>query len=170
MQPPETPAGLSCRRAGYSVTPRSKAIAAVVKARITSMTMTTVPVGTSSSIPTINTAHDFHRCCPPLILRMAASLVVSVWWDVKAPPGGCRAGFDLHGGGVVVTVSWWSSFGGDLGDRGAGGGFVDDAFVGGEGGDECGDREVVDGAGQSSGGLVDQGDGVVGEQGVGASG
>ena len=47
---------------------------------------------------------------------------------------------------------------------------VDDGLVGGECGDEGLDGEVVDRAGQPAGDLVDQGDRVVGEQGVGASG
>src|SRR5581483_3495946 len=53
---------------------------------------------------------------------------------------------------------------------GARGGFVDDGFAGGEGGEQRLDGEVVDGAGVAAAGLVDQGCGVVGEQGVGASG
>jgi len=38
-------------------------------------------------------------------------------------------------------------FGGDLGDGGSGGGVVDDCLLGGVGGDECLDGEVVDRAG-----------------------
>jgi hypothetical protein len=72
------------------------------------------------------------------------------------------------GRGLVFRVALWCSFGGDFGDGGAGGGFVDDGFVGGEGCDEGLDGEVVDGAGVAAAGLVDQGGGVVGEQGVGA--
>jgi len=44
-----------------SAAPRSKATAAVVNARMTSMTMTTVPAGTSASIPTIVTERDSSR-------------------------------------------------------------------------------------------------------------
>ena len=64
-------------------------------------------------------------------------------------------------------VSAGCSFGRYLGDGGAGGGLVDDGFAGGVGGDEGLDGEVVDGAGVAAAGLVDEGDGVVGEQGVG---
>ena len=71
---------------------------------------------------------------------------------------------------MVVKVAWGCSFGGDLGDGGAGGGLVDDGLVGGERGDEGLEGEVVDRAGVAAAGLVDQGGGVVGEQGVGASG
>jgi hypothetical protein len=70
---------------------------------------------------------------------------------------------------VVVRVVV-GSFGGDLGDGGADGAFVDDGLVGGERGDECLEGEVVDRAGVAAAGLVDQGGGVVGEQGVAASG
>jgi len=63
----------------------------------------------------------------------------------------------------VALVGWL--VGGDLGDGGAGGGFVDDGFVGGVGGDEGLDGEVVDRSGVAAAGLVDQCGGVVGEQG-----
>ena len=43
-------------------------------------------------------------------------------------------------------------------------------LLGGVGGDEGLDGEVVDRSGQAAGGLVDAGDGVVGEQRVGAAG
>jgi hypothetical protein len=68
---------------------------------------------------------------------------------------------------VVVKVAWvgWS-FGGDLGGGGAGGALVDDGLAGGE----CLEGEVVDCSGVAAVGLVDQGGGVVGEQGVAASG
>ena len=72
--------------------------------------------------------------------------------------------------GFVVTVSGWWSLCRDLGDGGSGGGFVDDGLVGGERGDEGLDGEVVHRAGQPAADLVDQGDRVVGEQGVGAAG
>jgi hypothetical protein len=70
---------------------------------------------------------------------------------------------------VVSVVSSWS-FGGDLGDGGTGRGFVDDCFLGGVGGDEGLEGEVVDRRGQAACDLVDEGDGVVGEQRVGPSG
>jgi hypothetical protein len=72
---------------------------------------------------------------------------------------------------VVVKVAWvgWS-FGGDLGGGGAGGALVDDGLAGGECGGECLEGEVVDCSGVAAVGLVDQGGGVVGEQGVAASG
>lgn len=64
----------------------------------------------------------------------------------KAPSAGCRAGLGGHAGGVLVTVVV-CSFGGYLGDGGASGGFVDDGFVVGEGGDEGLEGEVVDARG-----------------------
>jgi len=51
----------------------------------------------------------------------------------------------------------------DFGDGGAGGGFVDDGLVGGVGGDEGLQAEVVDRAGVAAGGVVDEVGGVVGE-------
>jgi hypothetical protein len=54
----------------------------------------------------------------------------------------------------VARVGW--SFGGDLGDGDACGGFVDDGLVGGERGDQCLEGEVVDRAGVAAAGLVDQ--------------
>src|SRR6266516_2235054 len=87
-----------------------------------------------------------------------------MWVVEKAPPGGCRRG-------LVFKLSLGCSFcRDDLGDGGSGGGFVDDLLVCGEGGDKGGDGEVVDGAGFAAAGVMDQGEGVVGEQGVGASG
>jgi len=44
----------------------------------------------------------------------------------------------------------------DLGDRGAGGGVVDEVFAGGECGDQRLQGEVVDRAGVAAGGGVDQ--------------
>jgi hypothetical protein len=55
---------------------------------------------------------------------------------------------------------------GDFGDGGAGGCFVDDGFAGGVDGDEGLDGEAVDGARVAAGG-VDQGGGVVADQGIG---
>src|SRR5215207_9316008 len=81
----------------------------------------------------------------------------------EAPPGGA-------GRGVLFSLTAWCSLGRDLGDGGAGGGLVDDALVGGEGGQQGLQGEVVDRAGVAAAGLVDQRDGVVCEQGVGASG
>ena len=59
---------------------------------------------------------------------------------------------------------------GNFGDGGAGGLLVDDGFAGGVGGDEGLEGEVVDGAGVAAGSCVDQGGGVVTEQGVGPAG
>ncbi len=53
---------------------------------------------------------------------------------------------------------------GDFGDGGAGGGVVDEVLAGAGGGDQGGEADVVDHAGPAAGGLVDLGDGVVGEQ------
>jgi hypothetical protein len=58
------------------------------------------------------------------------------------------------------------SFGGDLSDRDPGGGLVHDRLLLCERGDQRGDGEVVDLAGQPAGYLMDQADRVVGEQGV----
>jgi hypothetical protein len=58
---------------------------------------------------------------------------------------------------------------GEFGDGGAGAGFVDDGFAVGEGGEEGVDGDVVDDAGVAAAGLVDEGDGVVGEQCVAAA-
>jgi hypothetical protein len=74
-------------------------------------------------------------------------------------------GLGLQGGGWVVRVAG-CSFGCHFGDGGAGCGLVDDGFVVGERGDEGLDGEVVHGSGVAAAGLVDQGDGVVGEEGV----
>src|SRR5258708_7109398 len=67
-------------------------------------------------------------------------------------------------------VSWGCSFCRDFRHGGARGGLIDDGVAGGERGDECGDGEVVDGAGVAAAGLVDQGGGVVGVEGVGPAG
>ncbi len=61
----------------------------------------------------------------------------------------------------MVALSGWWSFCGDFGDGGAGAGFVDDGFLGGVGGDEGLDGEVVHRPWQASGDLVDQGERVV---------
>jgi hypothetical protein len=83
----------------------------------------------------------------------------------------------FSGGAWVVVVSRrWSGCRDGLkvvvgfGDRGSGAGFVDEVFVGGAGGDERGDGEPVDAAGFASAGVVDQGDGVVGEQRIRSTG
>jgi hypothetical protein len=59
---------------------------------------------------------------------------------------------------------------GGFGDGGAGAGFIDDGFVVGAGGEQGGEAEVVDGAGFAAAVGVDEGDGVVAEEGVAASG
>jgi hypothetical protein len=56
--------------------------------------------------------------------------------------------------------------GADPGDRGSGAGLIDEVLAG---GDERGDGEAVDAAGFTAAGVVDQGDGVVGEQRVGSA-
>ena len=70
------------------------------------------------------------------------------------------------------VARWWSVCrgGGFLADGGAGGGFVGDGLAGGAGGQERGDGEPVNGAGQAAGVGVDGADGVAGEQGVGPAG
>src|SRR5512135_430192 len=80
-----------------------------------------------------------------------------------APPGGA-------GRGLVFRVSRGCSVcRHDLGDGGAGGCLVDEVLTGASGGDEGGDGDVAGGAGLAAGGLVDLGDGVVGEQVGGAA-
>src|SRR6266511_1112918 len=70
----------------------------------------------------------------------------------------------------MVRLSACCSLGRGFGDGGAGGGLVDDAFVGGEGGQQGLQGEVVDRAGVATAGLLQQLGGVVGELGVGSSG
>src|SRR5216683_6074947 len=72
--------------------------------------------------------------------------------------------------GLGFGLSAGRSFCRDLGDGGAGGGFVGDGLAGGERGEQGSDGDVVDGAGVAAGCLVDQGGRVVGEQGVGPAG
>jgi len=64
---------------------------------------------------------------------------------------------------LVFTVSVWWSFCRDFGDGGSGAGFVDDGLVGGVGGDQGLDGEVVHCSGESAADLVDQGERVVAE-------
>jgi hypothetical protein len=73
------------------------------------------------------------------------------------------------GGAVVCVVAWWWSVCRYLGDGGAGALLVDDVLASCPGGDQGLGGEVVDGAGQAAGGVVDQRDGVA-EQGIGAAG
>ena len=74
---------------------------------------------------------------------MTVSLMVRMfWWHEEAPPT-ASAGFGLRGVGLVVRLSPTGSFGGDFGDGGSGAGFVDDRLVGGVGGDQGLDGEVV---------------------------
>src|SRR5260370_25869497 len=81
-------------------------------------------------------------------------------------PAGLRAGLL-----VDMVAAWWSVCrGGFLADGGAGGGLIHDGLAGGVGGEQRGDGEPVDGAGQAAGLAVDDVDGVVGEQGVGPAG
>src|SRR6266571_2318438 len=74
------------------------------------------------------------------------------------------------GGAVVCVLAWWWSVCRDLSDGGAGALLVDDVLAAGPGGDQGLGGDVVDGAGQAAGGVVDEGDGVVAEQRVGAAG
>jgi hypothetical protein len=71
---------------------------------------------------------------------------------------------------VVCVVAWWWPVCRDLGDGGAGAVLVDDVLARCPGGDQGLGGEVVDGAGQAAGGVVDQRGGVVAEQRVGAAG
>ena len=91
------------------------------------------------------------------------------WGVVGADGGGCENPAGRCCGGVfvgevpvvvgkvlVVSVD-------DLGDRGAGGWFVDEVLAGGEGGDQGLQGEVVDRPGVAAGGGVDQVQCVLGE-------
>ena len=73
---------------------------------------------------------------------------------------------------VDGVAPWWSVCrgGGVLADGGASGGLIDDGLAGGAGGQQCGDREPVDGPGQAAGLAVDGADGIIGEKGVGPAG
>ena len=73
-----------------------------------------------------------------------ASLMVMRMVGVEGPAG-------VAGGALVVMLAWCWSFCRDLGDGGPGAGFVDDGLVGGVGGDEGLDGQVVHGPGQSAG-------------------
>src|SRR6476646_3636707 len=86
----------------------------------------------------------------------------------KAPSRGSGRGLGGGAGGVLIAVTPWL-FGGDFGDGGAGGGFVDDCFVRCVGRDKGLQGKVVHGAWQSSAGVVDEVGGVVAEQLVAAA-
>src|SRR5437588_10514297 len=75
-----------------------------------------------------------------------------------------------RGGVAVVGVVAVGLFVEDLVDGGPCGRFVDEGCAGGVGGDQALQAQVVDGAGVAAAGGVDQGGGVVGEQGVGSPG
>lgn len=66
-------------------------------------------------------------------------------------------------------VSWWWSFGRDLGDGDSDRGFVSDGFAGSACVDECLYREVDDRSGDPSVHLMDQGHRVACEEHVGAA-
>src|SRR5512144_2323134 len=85
-------------------------------------------------------------------------------WGSRRPRRLCA------GGAVVCVLARWWSVCRDLGDGGAGALLVDDVLPAGHGGDQGLGGQVVDGARQAAGGVVDQGDGVAAEQGVGAAG
>jgi hypothetical protein len=86
---------------------------------------------------------------------------------LKSPTGWFRWG---SFGGVSLVV--WVAPAEDLlivvgfCDGGPGGGFIDDGFAFGVGGDEGLQGEVVDCTGVAAGGGVDEGERVVGEEGV----
>lgn len=82
-------------------------------------------------------------------------------------PRAQRAASTHSAAGDAVRVA---SIAGDFHDRGPCRGFVDQGLAVGEGGDQGMHRQVVHGPGQSPAGLVDEGDGVVAEQRVGAAG
>src|SRR6266542_3954683 len=97
-----------------------------------------------------------------LLLASLVMRMVSVW--------GSPAGRVPGGASVFVVAGWWSVCRGELGEGGAGAGLVDDGLVVGERGEEGVDGEVVDDSGVAAAGLVDERDGVVGDECVGAAG
>ena len=107
--------------------------------------------------------------CAPVIrsLKMRIVGVIRRWGcagSEEGPAGGSA------GGALVCVVAWWWSVCRDLVDGGAGALLVDDVLAAGHGGDEGLGGDVVDGPGQAAGGVVDEGHGVVAEEGVGAAG
>jgi Domain of unknown function (DUF4062) len=100
--------------------------------------------------------------------------------DAQDERGGVIAGERVHDvngparrgrAGLVFRVSRGCSVcRGDLGDRGPGGGVVDEVLAGAGGGDQGGGADVVDGSRLAAGGLVDLGDRVLGEKVGGAPG
>src|SRR5882757_10881485 len=104
-------------------------------------------------------------------MPMTATLTVPTIGSANAPSSGWTAGrsserWRLGRHGVAKIVGSVE----DFGDRGADGGLVDEGLVGGERGDQGLQGEVVHRAGETAGGGVDQVDGVLGEQLVGAAG
>src|SRR5450756_411670 len=103
-------------------------------------------------------------CCRSFTMSVVATFSVSVAGVRKPRRAAAGRGFALRvSRGCSVCRH-------DFGDGGAGGCLVDEVLAGGAGGDERSGGEVVDGAGFSAGGLVDLGDGVVGEEVGGAAG
>jgi hypothetical protein len=74
---------------------------------------------------------------------------------------------DMRGTGRCCDVAWVQS---PFGDGDSGGFLLDDRAFPGERGGEGVDGEVVDGLWIAAGGVVDDGDGVRSEQGVGPAG
>ena len=100
-------------------------------------------------------------------MPMLAAFAVPMLAAWKGPAAAGRGAF------VWRCRRWWWGAGVmrvGLADGGVGGFLVDDGFACGVGGDEGLDGEVVDGAGVAACGGVDEGDGVVAEEGVGAAG
>ena len=98
----------------------------------------------------------------------AAGVAATGGWPGRGDPValGEQAG-PVRGLRSDPAAAW--SLGGDLGDRGPGGGLVDDGLAVGVGGDEGLDGQLVHGAGQPAGDLVDQRGVVVGDQSVAAT-
>ena len=91
-----------------------------------------------------------------------------MWVAWESPAGWFRRGFRCLADVVVVRLRClFCGLFVVFGDRGLRGGLVNDAFAGGESGDECGDGEVVDRAWVAACAVVDGGDRVLGEERVG---
>ena len=97
---------------------------------------------------------DGAACCPALKMPMSGALGVPMAGMRK--PRRCCCGGAFVGEVPVVVGKVPVVSVDDLGDGGAGGGFVDEVLAGGEGGDQGLQGEVVDRAGVAAAGGVDQ--------------
>jgi hypothetical protein len=116
------------------------------------------------------------KCCRQGCVEIVRHECVGIVWqrsmcmrgrftvDATAPTGWMPVG-----AGWVAGRVWWS-VAGEFGGCAFGAGVVDQGLVVGGCGDQRGGGGVVELAGQAAGDAVESGDGVVGEQGVGAAG